>query len=132
MTDFAFETELSVRFRDLDPMGHVNNAVYVSYLEQARTHYIEDVLQRPTTELDIVVVNLEIDYIRSVEFKETVSVAMRTTDIGTSSITMEYEVRVEDEVAAIASSVIVVLDDSGSPRQISDDIREKITEFEDL
>ena len=36
MSDFPFEHELEVRFRDCDPLGHVNNAVYLTYLEAAR------------------------------------------------------------------------------------------------
>ena len=39
---FRFSTMLEVRWRDLDPMGHVNNAVYFSYLEQARVHYLRE------------------------------------------------------------------------------------------
>ena len=62
MTDFEYETELQVRFRDLDAMGHVNNAVYATYLEQARVDYYADVLGVGLDDIDTVLVNLEIDY----------------------------------------------------------------------
>ena len=39
--EFRFDVELAVRYRDLDTLGHVNNAVYATYLEQARTRYVD-------------------------------------------------------------------------------------------
>jgi len=42
----TYTTEIDVRFRDIDAMGHVNNAVYATYIEQARTEYFRDVLRR--------------------------------------------------------------------------------------
>ena len=40
----TFETTIGVRYRDIDAMGHVNNAVYATYLEQARVRYVDHVL----------------------------------------------------------------------------------------
>ena len=39
MPAFKFSTQIEVRFRDLDALGHVNNAVYLTYFEIARLHY---------------------------------------------------------------------------------------------
>lgn len=132
MSEFSYEIEVTVRFRDLDPVGHVNNAVYATYLEHARTNYIEDVFGVAASEAGVVVANVSIDYRQPIETAKTVTVAMSTTDLGTSSIHMEYEIRMPDAVAATASSVIVTVDEDGKPCPIPDRIRERITEFEGL
>ena len=132
MSEYDYEVEIPVRYRDLDPLGHVNNAVYATYLEQARTSYIDDVIGTAPEELGLVVANLELDFDRSITFREQVTVALRTTDIGTSSVSMDYEVRSDDGVAATANSVIVTLDEDGRPRPVPDDVRRRIVEHEGL
>lgn len=57
-----FTLPIEVRFRDLDVMGHLNNAVYASYLEQARAEYFQSVLASPLDEVPTVLVHLEVDY----------------------------------------------------------------------
>ena len=132
MSEYDYEVEIPVRYRDLDPLGHVNNAVYATYLEQARTSYIDDVIGTAPEELGLVVANLELDFDRSITFREQVTVALRTTGIGTSSVSMDYEVRSDDGVAATANSVIVTLDEDGRPRPVPDDVRRRIVEHEGL
>ncbi|SEO88493.1 acyl-CoA thioester hydrolase [Halogranum amylolyticum] len=133
MSEFRHETTLSVRYRDLDPWGHVNNAVYVTYLEHARVDYLDAVLDVELADIDMVVANLEIDYERSVTLGDEVTVAVRVPDLGTSSYPMEYEVRVGDEVAATARTTQVIVDaETGKPTPIDDERREKIAAFEGL
>lgn len=132
MSDFSYDVELAVRYRDLDTMGHVNNAVYATYLEQARTSYIEDIVGREIGEIGLALANLEIDFNHELTFREHVTVALRTTKVGESSVTMEYEIRAGDTVAASASSVTVTVDDDGSPCQIPAEIRESIIAHEEL
>ncbi|GAB3323769.1 acyl-CoA thioesterase [Haloplanus rallus] len=113
MSTFEYETEIRVRFRDVDAMHHVNNAVYATYLEQARVDYYADVLGVGLDDIDTVLVNLEIDYRSQIELDDTVTVAMGVRDIGKSSVTMGYEVRVGDRVAATAETVQVYVDSDG-------------------
>ncbi len=116
MTDFEYETELQVRFRDLDAMGHVNNAVYATYLEQARVDYYADVLGVGLDDIDTVLVNLEIDYRHEVVLDdETVTIAMGVRAIGESSVVVGYEVRAGDRVAATAETTQVYVDSSSLP-----------------
>jgi len=122
MTDFEYETELQVRFRDLDAMGHVNNAVYATYLEQARVDYYADVLGVGLDDIDTVLVNLEIDYRHEVVLDdETVTIAMGVRSIGESSVVVGYEVRAGDRVAATAETTQVYVDpDEGGSRPLPD------------
>jgi acyl-CoA thioester hydrolase len=131
MTDFRFETELAVRYRDLDPLGHVNNAVYASYMEQARTRYLERILGTPPADVQAVIAHIEIDFRRSIEgVDDDVVVGVRTTDFGESSITMEYEVRANDAVSATGETVMVAVDREGTPVPVPGDTKAAIREFE--
>jgi len=128
MTDFEYETELQVRFADLDAMGHVNNAVYATYLEQARVDYYADVLGVGLDDIDTALVNLEIDYRHEVTLAdETVTVAMGVRSIGESSVVVGYEVRAGDRVAATAETTQVYVDpDEGGSRPLPEEWIERM------
>jgi acyl-CoA thioester hydrolase len=135
MSEFATELEIPVRYRDIDAEGHVNNAVYLSYIEQARVRYIGDVLDRSPADPGFVVAHVSIDYERSIDLEKhlagtPVVVAMGTTAVGDSSITMEYELRASGGRAATAETVIVAVDEAGQPRAVPDDWREALETHE--
>lgn len=132
MSEYAFETEVEVRFSDVDVAGHVNNAVYGTYVEQARIAYLRELFGEALAEEGTVLVHFEIDYERPVTVgTETVSVAVRTTEVGETSITMEYEVRTGDGVAATAEAVLVTVD-GGAPTPVPEEWRTEIEAFEGL
>ncbi|WP_135824327.1 acyl-CoA thioesterase [Halorussus ruber] len=133
MSDYSFTTDVDVRYRDLDTMGHVNNAVYASYFEQARVAYFEEVLDVPLREIESVLATLEIDFRRPVEIDHDVTVGVRVPELGNSSLPMEYEVRADGAVAATGETVLVAVDsETKSSRPIPDDWREDVREFEGL
>lgn len=131
MAEFNYEKEMDVRFRDLDSMGHLNNAVYATYLEQARVEYIEDVVEQPLMEIGAVVADLHLDFERPIDWGDEVVVAVRVDELGTSSIPMEYEIRVDGEIAATGETLMVTFDpEAGEPRPIPDAWRERIQDHE--
>ncbi len=109
MTD-PFTVDVPVRYRDLDPLDHVNNAVYVSYLETARVAFLEEALDVAAEDVSFVIANLEIDYERPIVAEDEPTVALWITDLGDSSCTMTYEIRVDDGVAATAETTMVHVD----------------------
>lgn len=127
----TYTTEIDVRFRDIDAMGHVNNAVYATYLEQARTTYFRDVLDADLSGLATVLASLSIDFRRSVELTdETVAVDVDIADLGTSSVTMTHDIRAGDEVVAEAEATLVSLDpDAGEPVPIPEEHRSTIESY---
>ena len=128
MTAFTYETDIDVRLRDIDFMGHVNNAVYASYLEQARGNYFRDVLDVSLAEVETVLASLEIEYVLSIEIDHDVTVALAVSELGTSSLTMEYEIRADGECAATARTVQVMVDpESGTSKPIPSAWRERIS-----
>ena len=129
-----FTTTIDVRFRDIDAMGHVNNAVYATYLEQARVEYFAEVLGRSLDTTASVLASLSIDYRAPVELDQgSVTVAVDVPELGTSSIPMEYEIRTEEEIAATADTVQVLYDaENEESRPISSDWRGTIESYHDL
>ncbi|QSX01211.2 acyl-CoA thioesterase [Haloterrigena alkaliphila] len=108
-------------------MGHVNNAVYATYLEEAREAYFQDVVGVSMTDVGTVLATLEIDYARPIEADETVTVALTVSELGTSSLHLEYVVRADGERAATARTVQVLVDrETGESRPIPDEWRARI------
>ena len=131
MSEFNYEIELTVRYRDIDEMGHVNNAVYATYMEQARVQYIEDVVDEPMMNVGGVVADLHIDFERPIGWGEDVTVAVRAGELGTSSIPLEYEIRADGDVAATGKTLMVTFDrESETSRPIPDAWRERIDDHE--
>ncbi|QIB74687.1 acyl-CoA thioesterase [Halogeometricum borinquense] len=131
MTEFAYESKLDVRFRDLDPVGHVNNAVYATYCEQARIDYFRDVLKVEGSDVNTVLANVEINYRKPIEGLGELTIALGVSEVGNTSFEMEYELSFEDEVVATASSVQVVIDpETKEPAPIPNEWRERIENFD--
>jgi acyl-CoA thioester hydrolase len=122
---FDFVHREPVRFRDLDPMGHVNNAVFLTYLEQARIAYL---FGRGASTESIIVARIEIDYRAPVRLGETIDVGVRAARVGTKSFDLEYELRVDDRVVGQAKSVNVFYDyGRREPAAIPDEWRRQLT-----
>ncbi|PSP78619.1 acyl-CoA thioesterase [Halobacteriales archaeon QS_1_68_20] len=128
MTDHDFETEVPVRFRDVDAMGHVNNAVYATYFEEARAAYFREVIGVELSAVDSVLASLSIDFHAPVTADDRLTVGVSVPDLGESSIPMEYEVRKDDgTLAATGETVQVAYDrETGESRSAPDAWREAI------
>ncbi len=128
-----FTVDVPVRYRDLDPLNHVNHAVYASYLEAARTAYLEEVAGLPVEEISFVIANLELSYERPIRKGDEPTVALAVSDLGDASCTMTYEIRVDDGVAATAETTIVHVDpETERPSPIPDVIADRIRAYEGL
>ena len=93
MTDaFRHRTRLEVRLGDLDPFGHVNNAVIATYVEQGRVLYLRDVLGTGAdpVSMPFILARLEIDYRAQILFTDPVEVLSRVDWIGRSSLHMSH------------------------------------------
>lgn len=93
--DFAHRVEIDVRFADTDAMGHVNNAVYLTYCEMARIHYWTDVTGEPIAlghegAESLILAEARITYRAPVFHGERVSVETRAVRLGTTSFVLEH------------------------------------------
>lgn len=110
MPEYTYTISIEPQYRDLDPNGHVNQAVYASYFEQARTKYWHDVIGIRHDHAEVALVNQEIQYKHPITLDDTVSIDMAITRLGESSIPMEYRARIDDTIAATASVVLLSYD----------------------
>jgi len=132
MTEFPFSTTVDVRYQDHDTLGHVNNAVYVTYMEEARVAYLSEYAGLSMGDISMVVAHLDVDFRRTVEYADAVEVAVGVTDVGGSSFTMAYEVRDGEQVAVEGESVQVALDpETGESQPVPDEWREAFELVED-
>lgn len=86
---FFHWTEIRVRFRDLDALNHVNNAVFNTYFEEARVQFIEEIPEFKSSVqsgFSFVLVHLELDYVKPILFKDTILVGSAVEEFGNSSI----------------------------------------------
>src|ERR1700704_3543559 len=90
--DFAYRHRLSVRFRDCDAMGHVNHAVYFTYLEQCRLTYWRELTGTPSPHTRVIIARAECDYRSPAHFGDELEVRVGIGDIGRSSFTLRYEI----------------------------------------
>ena len=107
MTQFPFVHRETVRFRDLDALGHVNNAVYLTYLEQARVAFLTP---QDADYTEMILARCEIDFRDQVSFGETVEIALTPTRVGTKSFELGYEMKVGDRLVAEAMTVLAAYD----------------------
>jgi acyl-CoA thioester hydrolase len=113
--EFRFRHPIAVRFNDFDLLGHVNNAVYLTYCEVARFAYLEAVTgDLRQSDLNLILAHISIDYRRPIGWGEPVQIAARTVSVGSKSFTMEYLILGTaaggDTIAAEARSVQVGYD----------------------
>jgi acyl-CoA thioester hydrolase len=125
---FRHRVEIVVRFADTDAMGHVNNAVYLTYCETARIRYWTDVIGQPiafgTNRAEsLILAEARITYRAQAFYGEIVTVESRATRIGRSSFTLEHRLlaSVPDEAPRLVavSESIVVRYDYGSARPVA-------------
>ena len=109
--DFGYEHPIEVRFADTDALGHVNNAVYLTYFEAARAGYYAEVTGAPfgtgaqAAERTFVIAEAQLSYRAPAFFGETLLVGCRFAWTGKSSFGLEYRVRAEESVVAPARVV---------------------------
>ena len=129
--DFRHRTPLQVRFRDTDAFGHVNNAVFFTYIELARIRYLLDVLQpaEPFERMPLILARVELDFRSPIMFGEDVEVATQVDRIGRSSIAMSHRMTAgsESRLVGEAESVLVTYDYAvAKPMPVPDDWRTKM------
>ena len=111
---YRFRAPIDVRFRDLDAFGHVNNAVYLTYLELARAAYFTAALGRPhgVDDFGVVVAEVSCRYRSPAFYGERLIVEVATVGLRSRSFELRYRITVEGSgrVVAEASTMLVAFD----------------------
>ncbi len=138
MSTYHFFHPIEIRYGDLDPQGHVNNAKYLTYLEQARIQYIKHLgLWKSNSFIDvgIILAEVRVVYRQPILFGTPIQVGVRVTRLGNKSMDMEYILQdsASGQEMANGSSVLVAYDyRSQQTIPIPDHWRKQIATFEGL
>jgi acyl-CoA thioester hydrolase len=117
---YPFEHRERVRFRDCDAMGHVNNAVFSTYLEEARIGVLGGLTP-------FILARVEIDFRSQLRAGEQIEIGTRCSRIGTKSFDLEHRISSDGRVVADARSVLVGYDYEGEESvPLSEEIRRRL------
>jgi acyl-CoA thioester hydrolase len=139
MPEFRFYHPIEVRYGDLDPQGHVNNAKYLTYFEQARVHYLLRLglfeAGHSFTNIGIILAEVKVTFLAPVQYGADCRVGMRISRLGNKSMTAEYALvdAATNQELATGSAVLVGYDyRTNETIPIPEEWREKIVEFEKI
>ena len=138
MPDFHFFHPIEVRYGDLDAQQHVNNARYLTYMEQARLAYTQHLGLwdgGSFVDLGMIVAEIQISYRAPIHFGLPVRVGVRVSRLGNKSMTWEYRLENAQDggLFATATSVQVAYDYRESHSiPVPDRWRTEITRFENI
>lgn len=132
--EYPFIYRLEVEFRHLDPMGHVNNAVFFTYMESARVRYFTKFFDLGTSPLDMPLILAEASctYKSPAYFGEELTVGVGITEFGRRSFRMAYRIDGDkNRLIARGYTVIVMYDYSvGHSVPVPDHFKEAVNEFQ--
>jgi len=123
------EKRIEIRWRDMDAFGHVNNAVYLTYLEEARDEWLEAALPAGESAWDFVVARVAIDFRRELSQDDgSVLVRCRLDGIGTSSVRTKEELLGADGTVVAEAEVVLVARDRerGGSRPLTPEERDAL------
>ena len=137
MADIKFFHPMEVRYGDLDAQGHLNNAKYLTYFEQARVKYFEELglfsKDQSFMDIGVIIADIHIQYMAPVMMGADVKVGVRTTRLGNKSITVQQTL-VENATGQVYADGTVVLVSydyrAHKTTPVSEEWRRRFTEFE--
>ncbi len=132
----VFKLNIDVRFRDLDALGHVNNAVYFTYFEEGRKSFFDNLYpERDLYDFRFILAHLRCDFITQVTLKDRLTLHMTAGDIGRKSFKLYYELtgrKNYETVFAKAESVQVCYDyKSNETIRVSDELKQQLSKYID-
>ncbi|MCV6611060.1 MAG: acyl-CoA thioesterase [Amphritea sp.] len=112
-SDFTFQTYDKIRYADTDRQGHVNNAVFSTFLETGRVEFLYNP-EHPLADNDasFVIANLSLNLLGEIRWPGTLEIGTRVTRIGNSSLTLQQGLFQEQRCVATADTVIVQMHDT--------------------
>lgn len=136
--EFKFSVDVTVRFSDMDALGHVNNAAYISYFEEGRVYYLKNLFELPkedTSALGIIVLDMHCRYRSPAYYGEVLKVHTKVTWLRNKSFEMAYMItdNATGRKVADGTSILVAYDYSTrQTAEIPKEFREKISAFEGI
>lgn len=110
---FKHQTKIQLRFADMDSLGHVNNANYLTYIELARCNYLNEVLGIPVdfSDLSVILAKAELNFLKPVKFGDEIVIQCGCTRIGNKSFDLSYHITQkskDEEIPVLSAKTILV------------------------
>jgi acyl-CoA thioester hydrolase len=126
--------QVPLRFRDIDAMGHVNNAVFFTLFEEGRKAFLEQVLGIvDPSDYPFILARLSCDFVKPLRLGDSISVHVWIGEVGKKSFIFKYSIvdRDEDEnIYAAGESTMVLFDyRENKTVPIRPEILEKLEEY---
>jgi acyl-CoA thioester hydrolase len=125
----TFHHEVTVRFADTDMMGHVNNAAYLFFLEEARIAFFRSLMTETGERFfgrGLIVARSELDYVRPVFFGDPIQAEVSVLSVGRSSFRVGYVLRQRDQEVARGLTVQVAYDYKANGSRPLDDVERSV------
>ena len=132
-SSFPYTTTVEVAFRDLDAMGHVNNAVYLSYLENARIKYLVELLElNELGSMPLIMAEAQVSYKAPAFFGEQLTIGAGVSRFGVKSFDMLYRITGGDgRLVVLAKTVQVAYDyAAGKTIPVPDALKARVLAFQ--
>ena len=136
LADYKFKTDIAIRFSDIDSVGHVNNAIYLTYFEVARIKYFREVADWSNKGIGFIVGRSEINYLKPVNVDDQIVCYVRVVRIGNSSFdVMHVLVKLTDkreEICTTCKTVCISYDyAAGKSTPIPKEGRQKMIDYDE-
>ena len=139
MSEFRFYHPIEVRYGDLDPQGHLNNAKHLTYFEQARIEYMIELglftKDQSFMKIGVILADVHITYHGPIYFGQNIKVGVHVARFGSKSMTWEQNIVDADTGKELAKGEVVIVTYDYKEEKtipIPQEWREKIVEFEGL
>ena len=139
MSEFKFFHPTEVRYGDLDPQGHVNNAKYLTYFEQARVYYLIHLglfgKDQSFMDIGLIIADIHIKFNAPTHYGDEIKTGVHTAKIGNKSMIVEQVVvDVKTGVEMAKGEVVIVTFDYRAKKAIPvpDEWRKIISDFENI
>ncbi len=127
MNSPVLRTKLQIRYGDLDTLGHVNNAVYLTYFELGRVLFFRKYLKSfDEKKVSFVIARIEIDFRKSIMMNGDVYLETSIESVGNTSFTFLHRITDEsgDEVYSTGKVIAVSIDGNRTPSKVPEELRE--------
>lgn len=139
MSDFRFYHPVEVRYGDLDPQGHVNNARHLTYFEQGRVAYMIELglftKDQSFMEIGIILADVHLTYLEPIYFGQNIKVGVRVARLGNKSMTWKQNIVDADTGRELSKGEVVIVTydyKTGKTISIPQEWRKKFSQFEGL
>ncbi|MDB4926512.1 thioesterase family protein [Mucilaginibacter sp.] len=136
LSDYKYKTHIPIRFSDIDAVGHVNNAIYLTYFEIARFNYWKEAIDWNFSENGIIVGRSEVNYLKPITLHDHIACYVRVVRIGNSSFdVMHVLVKITphgEEICTTGKTVCICYDYSANKSvKIPSNERKRMIEYDE-